>query len=291
MNGAQVASSIPADQLERLLGYGAKLIRVFIAWAGDPAVLDQWTPEQWRIHLIEQHARLIETNLLPVFERYPESRFVLNLLHPCGGFDPDQRARCFGSAVHLQWHIFDAWNIGLRRLWEHPQCLVADLLNEPAGEPKVVNEFYRNCSNYVPTTKRIAVSPIYGKANHLARVEPLARKLQWITVHIYEPMSFSHSGIGGRPPQRWSRQVERELESALEAVKTWQRRTKKIIYVGEFGVSTFAHETDRAKWFEVVLDYCRRNSWHWTAHCFGESENVWDIETAGILPQLKRAWR
>lgn len=291
MNGAQVASSISSDELKRLLDYGAKLVRVFIAWAGPIEVLNAWSPEQWRIHLIDEHTRLIETNLLPVFEQYPESRIVLNLLHPCGGFDADCRARCFGNDTHLQWWMFDAWNCVLRRVLDHQQCLVADLINEPAGEPDPVNLFYRNCATYIPGSRRIAVSPIYGSPYHMNRITLLGGRQCWYEPHIYQPLSFTHQGLDGRPPQKWSRQVERELTDALDSVRTWQRRTKKLVYIGEFGVSTFVPEADRVRYCELVLDACRRHDWHWTAHCFGRAANVWDIETPGVLRVMKRAWQ
>lgn len=288
--GAQVPSTIPPDELRELLDCGAKLVRVFIAWAGPIEVLNAWSLYQWRTHLVEEHTRIITANLLPVFAEYPDSRFVLNLLHPCGGFDSDGRAKCFGSAPSYQWDIFDAWNIALRPLWEHPQCICADLLNEPAGMPSDVNPFYLNCANYVSTSKRIAISPIYGNPGYMRGIQRPPGRTVWYEPHIYQPMSFTHQGIDGRPLMRWSRDVERELLATIDVIRKWQRQNKAIIYVGEFGVSTFAVEKDRAKYYDAVMDACEKYGWHATAHCWGRSANVWDISTREVLRVLKEYW-
>jgi hypothetical protein len=104
--------------------------------------------------------------------------------------------------------------------------------------------------------------------------------------HSYEPIEFTHSGVGARPrgfryPQlgrsgAWSRSG---LEASFRRVIEFQRRYAVEIYVGEFSCSKYS---DYVSCGQFLADHIRifdAAGFHWTYHAYEEWEG-WRLPEA-----------
>lgn len=108
------------------------------------------------------------------------------------------------------------------------------------------------------------------------------------SVHVYQPMGFTHQGIGKKADEyphrtypgegeneRWDKDfVRRELA----AVRDFQLRTGARIWVGEF--SSAAWTTGGARYLADLIDIFEEYGWDWSYHAFRENP-IWSLEHAG----------
>ena len=219
------------------------------------------------------------------------SRFkVIIDVHKAPGAD---KLRVFKTGTPERQILKEAW----RRIAEwgrnKPWVLGYDLLNEPGGSGrnletknwlKLAQSLY-DIIRPIDSSKVVIVS---HKGNHLkyySEMKPIKGENVWYTLHMYSPSSMTHQGVrpslpvGGAGWTGGSR-GQTYIKNECRYARSFQKRYKVPMYVGEFGCTRFASKD--SKFFqESYLTECKRvfeeYGWHWTFHAYREWDG-WSVE-------------
>ena len=150
------------------------------------------------------------------------------------------------------------------------------------------------------------VKNIYG----LSGFEPLPYDNLIYSVHVYQPIDYTHQGLHKkaedyepRPWPGWSRKLDANrvrfagddggaddtgaagerwdkeyVRKQIQGVRDFQLRTGARIFVGEFSAAAYAPGAER--YIEDLCELFREYGWDWTYHAFRESE-CWSFEREG----------
>lgn len=187
------------------------------------------------------------------------------------------------------------WGTLLSLYKNHPKIEAFDILNEPRGTTYDVTEFMQEMYSYIRerTTKKICITcrtsdPVqFSKTWHAGNDDNV-----WYEVHMYLPMSVTHQGIDGRPTGKLypTLRINRSvLRTLLDGVRAFQLKYHARIYVGEFGISTFADENVRQFYMRDCMELFEEYGWNWTYHAWREAP-VWNIEGTPAGVRVFKAW-
>ena len=129
-------------------------------------------------------------------------------------------------------------------------------------------------------------TPIVVEANHwdspdgFRTLSPLAIDNVIYQVHMYQPDTFTHQGVGKRPvgirwpdeSKGWNRDY---LRATLAPVREFQLRHDAKIYVGEFSAIAWAPGAE--EYLRECIDIFEEYGWDWTYHAFREWD-PWSLE-------------
>ncbi len=112
-----------------------------------------------------------------------------------------------------------------------------------------------------------------------------------VTVHFYDPMTFTHQGaswIQGSDKWRgnsWqgTDQEKQAVTQAFDTAAAWGKAHNRPIYLGEFGSYINCDMASRARWTAFVVQTAESHHFPWTYWEFCSGFGVYD-------PQAK-AWR
>lgn len=111
-----------------------------------------------------------------------------------------------------------------------------------------------------------------------------------VTVHYYEPMTFTHQGAPWS--RKWSElhdvawgadESRKKVEDDLSIAARWAKANDRPVYLGEFGVYDAAPPISRAAWTEHVARTAEKLGWGWGYWQFDHDFALFDQET--------RSWR
>ncbi|MBX3620570.1 MAG: glycoside hydrolase family 5 protein [Rhizobacter sp.] len=111
------------------------------------------------------------------------------------------------------------------------------------------------------------------------------------TFHYYEPMEVTHqgaewvSGAGAWLGTTWRPEGAqlRQLEQAFDGVADWARRTRRPVYLGEFGAYSRADDATRLAWTRAVREQAERHGFSWA---------YWELAAGfGVLEPRSLQWR
>jgi endoglucanase len=180
-----------------------------------------------------------------------------------------------------------------------------DLVNEPVegqigpgcDDWRTLAEKAARRVRAIDPKKAIFVAPgPSGGWEDLPFFEPLDVPGVIYTVHVYDPIRFTHQGVlDGMPAgvtypgtvdgKRWDRA---ELERILQPVRDYQFDYNVPVYVGEFSAPRWAPPGSAGAYLGDVISVCEQYGWDWTYHAFREWHG-WDVEVPSRDPkQTKR---
>lgn len=289
LRGVMYGPRVNEADLRVLAGWGANLIRWQFYWHGgsfedqrrDLSAYDKW---------LEQTMADLE-RLLPVCKELG-LRVVIDLHTPPGGTSAGHWLM-FSEAVYQQKFI-DTWDRLVNRFRNEPSIWGYDLLNEPfegaRGEGlmdwRTLAEFVARRVRAADPVKAIIVAPgPFGGWDNLPYFEPLDVPGIIYTIHMYEPLEFTHQGvfdgikIGTNYPGKidgveWDKSRIREV---LEPVRQYQRDYNVPVFVGEFSAPRWAPDGSAAAYLRDCIDVFEEFGWDWAYHSFREW-HAWNVE-------------
>ena len=272
----------------RIAQLGFRHVRVPVCWESPERSLEEppYTirPEfLTRIRAVVDEARA--EGLLVILNMHHHERLIAD---PAG-----QRARFIS-----QWRqIAEAFR-------DHPDTLLFELLNEPNGAltPEIWNDLLAAALAAVRESnprRIVLVGP--GEWNGLAALPrlrlPEDRHLI-LTVHFYDPFSFTHQGAGWAGPHaqswlgtRWrDTEWERdEVRSRFQPLLDLRARTGLPVHVGEFGSYERADMDSRVRWTRFLARFFEEQRFSWAYWEFSAGFGIYDPRTESVRRPLADA--
>ena len=184
------------------------------------------------------------------------------------------------------------WRQVARRFRDAPDSVLFEILNEPNGNltPDLWDEYWREALAVIREThpKRAVVigPPFWNGIGGLDRLTlPEDDRNIVVTVHYYEPFSFTHQGASWSPETaqlsgvRWGSEAEKKrLEDDFRRVQQWSLGHRRPILLGEFGAYDKGPMDSRAAYTAAVARMAESLGWAWTYWQFDSDFIVYDID-------------
>lgn len=269
MKGLNINGAATARGVADAHANGARLLRYQIL----PGL--NIPPEHWDTHISSVIAHLDTV----VFPNIGPAKLILDM-HSAPGGMKGKKLRMFSDPVCMQ-----AFRAGWYRLIQHfdtyPPLLGYGVINEPAGSAKEVAELHRDFINRAITSKVVTITAPRCTPGNFSDTIFLGSG-RWYEVHFYEPMKLTHQGaMGYKKGRRYpSRSFNKShMIKACRPMLRFQQKHNAQIFVGEFGICSFADVDSRANWMRDAISLWDSWDWHWAAHCWREGPgSIWSYE-------------
>jgi len=138
-----------------------------------------------------------------------------------------------------------------------------------------------------PTRNVVIGPPFWNNISHLPELKlPAADRHIIVTVHYYEPHTFTHQGATWGDPEwrnlsgiRWGAPADyAKLDENFDKAQAWAKQNDRPILLGEFGAYDKAPQEDRIKYTAAVARAAEKRGWAWTYWQFDSNFVVYDID-------------
>ena len=275
------------DDFRTLHSWGATLLRFQMTHCPPAAVTNV---PAWRTWL---NGRLdhLERVILPLAGKY--GMLVVVDLHGAPGGRNGHDWRLFDDDVYFK-VLLDAWRDIATRFKGDRRIYGYDFVNEPF-QTRPHKRDYWQVQNACAKAIR-AIDPgatLIVESNHMdapytfSYLSPLAMDNVIYEVHMYDPGTYTHQGVGPSDPLGQTypgvlaggEVLDKEwLRRRLEPVRAFQKKHKCRIYVGEFSAIAWAPGADA--YIRDCIDLFEEYGWDWTYHAFREWK-AWSVEHDG----------
>ncbi len=281
------------EDIRKLAEWGANLIRWQFYWYDgsfpekrmDLALYDQWL-----------EATMAEVDrLLPLCEQLG-IRVIIDLHTPPGATESRQSA-IFQKAEY-QKKFLEVWEKLARHYKDKPAIWGYDLLNEPAEgsvAPGLLDwhalaDLTAHRVREIDSKRAIIVEPgPFGSWGNLPFFEPIAVPGIVYSVHMYDPLAFTHQGVLDGYPTGveypgmvrgvlWNKDKLREI---LAPVREFQKDYTVPIFVGEFSAIRWAPGDSAARYLRDCIEIFEEYGWDWAYHAFREWHG-WNVEVGSL---------
>jgi endoglucanase len=177
------------------------------------------------------------------------------------------------------------------RYKDKPEALVFEVLNEPNGKlnAELWNEWLSEALAVIratnPTRTVVIGPPMWNGFRFLDQlVLPEADRNIIVTVHYYDPFSFTHQGAPWAPFVKlsdvtWGSEKERvQLSADFDRVQAWSDEHRRPILLGEFGAYEKAPLDARVRWTAAIARAAEARGWAWAYWQFDSDFIVYDID-------------
>lgn len=158
-----------------------------------------------------------------------------------------------------------------------PDSVYFEMLNEPNGEmtPRLWNRYLVEALDVIRKTnptRAVIIGPAFWNSIGYLHELKLPQNDQHIivTVHYYNPMSFTHQGAPWVKPEykvgvTWNgTSAERSaIESDFQKVQDWAKAHNRPIFLGEYGAYDRGDMASRARWTACVARTAEHFGWSW----------------------------
>ncbi len=187
----------------------------------------------------------------------------------------------------------------LRAFWtqvgEHykdaPPNVVFEMLNEPNRKMDAIwNSLIAETLPVIrksnPTRNVIIGPAFWNNISHLPQLElPADDRHIIVTVHYYEPHTFTHQGASWSPEYTglsgltWGTPADyAKIEQDFDKAQAWAKQHDRPILLGEFGAYDKAPQESRIKYTAAVARAAEKRGWAWTYWQFDSNFVVYDVD-------------
>ena len=275
------------DDFRTLHDWGATLLRYQMTHCPPAALTNMPAWRAWLRGRLDHLDRVV----LPMAEKYG-LKVVIDIHNAPGGrdghdwrlFDDDE----YFAALVSAWRGIAAHYRGDPRIYGY------DFANEPFQTRPHKRDYWQvqdACARAVREIDPGAV--VIVESNHMASpyafayLSPLAKDDAVYSVHMYDPGTFTHQGVGPGDPLGQTypgvtadgETLDKEfLRRQLAPVREFQLRHHARILVGEFSAICWAEGADR--YIADCIDLFEEYGWDWCYHAFREWK-AWSVEHEG----------
>ncbi len=205
----------------------------------------------------------------------------------------------------MQQLLADVWREIAARYRDEPMILGYDLLNEPREDDYVykddgrldwnglADKIARAIREVDPVTPIIVECAKWGHPAGFETLRPVSVNNVIYSFHYYQPHSYTHQGIHGRPGNLkypgvidgvfWNRE---QMIQSMKPVIDFHKKYHVPIYVGEFSAPYWAPGVEQ--YLDDAISIFEEYGWSWTYHSFREYHG-WDAEVIEVNGKTERA--
>ena len=229
-----------------------------------------------------------------------------------------QRAGAEGLMTILDCHEFGAmgddpvsnkakflafWKQVASHFKEASDQVVFEILNEPSRKltPELWNAYLAEALAIIRESnphRTVIVGPgFWNSIDHLEELElPENDPALIVTVHYYQPMSFTHQGAA------WSSEKDKtgilwegttgqreKIRDDFAKVATWAKTHHRPVFLGEFGAYDRAPMESRARYTDCVARTAEANGWSWAYWQFDSDFILYDLGQDQWVEPILRA--
>ena len=195
------------------------------------------------------------------------------------------------------------WKQIAERYKDAPETVLFEILNEPNGHltADLWNEWLVEALAVIratnPARTVVIGPPEWNGIDHLDElVLPESDRNIIVTVHYYEPMSFTHQGAAWTPENvhlsgvTWGTAAEKKrVEDDFALVQKWSSLHRRPIFLGEFGAYDKGPMDSRARYTAAVARTAESLGWAWAYWQFDSDFIVYDIDKDGWVEPILKA--
>ena len=205
--------------------------------------------------------------------------------------DEHDYERCHEDTARCKRLLLAFWSQVAERYRNKPANIVYEILNEPnrAMDGKW-NELHPQALALIrksnPTRNVIIGPAFWNNISWLPKLElPEKDRHIIVTVHYYEPHTFTHQGASWTPEWvnlsgiTWGKPADLEkIDRDFDAVQSWAKKHDRPILLGEFGAYDKAPQESRILYTAAVARAAEKRGWAWTYWQFDSNFIVYDID-------------
>ena len=187
---------------------------------------------------------------------------------------------------------------------DYPAALLFEILNEPHDNltPVLWNQYFQAALEIIrqtnPNRTMLIGTANWGGLGTLDQLAlPDAESNIIITVHYYEPFTFTHQGaewVAGSDAwlgTTWSASPNQvsAMRSHFDQLRVWAETHNRPIHIGEFGVYRRADMASRHRWTRAIVSLCKEYQFSWAYWEFCAGFGAYDQATGAWNEQLLEA--
>lgn len=276
------------DDLSRIASLGFRHVRIPVRWDGLGALSDRSFERVSRTPPYAVDPRFFaRTDSAIAWARRNRLLVVLNDHH---------HESLFQNVEAERPRFFALWRQIAERYRNLPDSVAFEILNEPHGDLDAVrwNQLLDTTLKIIRESnpRRVVVvgtAPWGGMAGLSALRLPQGDTNLVLTIHDYEPMTFTHQGaewVHPVPPTgvvwKGTRYEKLQARQTFESLRDYSREHRIPVWIGEFGAYEKADSASRARWanYRARLYESLGFSWSW-----------WELKASfGILNPRTGQW-
>jgi len=199
---------------------------------------------------------------------------------------------CAQGADECRRRVMAFWRQVADHYRQAPPAVMFEILNEPNREMDtawngLLAEALALIRKTNPTRNVVIGPPFWNNISHLPELKlPAADRHIIVTVHYYEPHTFTHQGATWGDPEwrnlsgiRWGAPADyAKLDENFDKAQAWAKQNDRPILLGEFGAYDKAPQEDRIKYTAAVARAAEKRGWAWTYWQFDSNFVVYDID-------------
>jgi aryl-phospho-beta-D-glucosidase BglC (GH1 family) len=187
---------------------------------------------------------------------------------------------------------------------DFPPEVLFEVLNEPHDRltPELWNRYFADALAEIrrtnPTRVVLMGTAEWGGLAALPRLSIPDDEYLILTVHYYNPFSFTHQGAGwvGEESEAWVGTRWQDTEFERQDIETefrvaqWISSSRSIpIHVGEFGSYERADMESRVRWTRFLARWFEEQGWSWAYWEFSAGFGIYDPERRTLREPLVNA--
>jgi endoglucanase len=206
--------------------------------------------------------------------------------------DEHDYERCHEDTARCRALVLAFWTQVAERYKQAPDKVMFEILNEPN---RAMDEQWNSLLaealaliRKTNPTRNVVIGPAFwNNISWLPKLElPANDRHIIVTVHYYEPHTFTHQGASWGDPEwrklsgiTWGSPADlAKVEKDFDAVQAWAKKNDRPILLGEFGAYDKAPQQDRIEYTATVARAAEQRGWAWTYWQFDSNFIVYDID-------------
>ncbi len=216
--------------------------------------------------------------------------------------DEHDYERCTDDTELCRRQLRAFWTQVGERYKDAPPNVMFEMLNEPNRKMDAIwNSLIAETLPVIrktnPTRNVIIGPAFWNNISHLPQLElPAEDRHIIVTVHYYEPHTFTHQGASWSPEYTrlsgltWGTPADyAKIEQDFDKAQAWAKQHDRPILLGEFGAYDKAPQKSRIEYTAAVARAAEKRGWAWTYWQFDSNFVVYDVDKDAWNEPIYRA--